>query len=340
MTRPIEVLCGGSLPAAFPRGDFAGSANFIAAQTREELIAYLPNAEVLYSSTVPEMVPSGTPELRWIHLPSAGADYLQDRPVWQSEVILTSSKGVHTVPMAEHLFAMLLALSRELPRVIRAQSRHEWLHNSPATPLSPGEIRGKTMAIIGWGKIGDGVAHLARSFGMRVIGTRWTLHVPREQPSSVTSFSDAPWLEPVESKPDIVYPASQLHEVLSQCDVTVLILPLTEETRDSFGRAEFDAMKRGSLFFNLGRGPVVREDDLIDALRSGRLSGVGLDVFGHEPLPKSSPLWDMPNVVISPHLGGFGDNTRERGAHLFAVNLRRYLDHQPLLNIVERARGY
>jgi phosphoglycerate dehydrogenase-like enzyme len=340
MTAPVEVVCGGSLPATFPRGDFAGSANFTVAQTREELVACLRNAEVLYSSTVPEIVPGQTPELHWIHLPSAGADYLQDKPVWESDVILTSSKGIHTVPMAEHLFAMLLALTRELPRVIRAQSRHDWLHNSPATPLNPREIRGKTMAIIGWGKIGDGVAHLARSFGMRVIGTRWTLHVPREQPSSIASFSAAPWLEPVESRPDIVYPAAQLHEVLSHADVTVLIVPLTVATKGSFGRAEFAAMKRGSFFFNLGRGPVVREADLIEALRSGHLAGAGLDVFGHEPLSKDSPMWDMPNVVVSPHLGGFGDHTRERGAHFFAVNLRRYLDREPLLNIVEKARGY
>jgi len=118
------------------------------------------------------------------------------------------------------------------------------------------------------------------------------------------------------------------------------ILPLTPRTHHFLGRAEFAAMRRGSLFLNLGRGPVVDEPALVEALRSGRLAGAGLDVFEEEPLPRSSPLWGMETVIISPHVGGLSDQTRERAAHFFAVNLARFLDGQSLLNIIDRERGY
>jgi phosphoglycerate dehydrogenase-like enzyme len=243
--------------------------------------------------------------------------------------------------MSEHLFAMLLALTRKITAIGRGQERRDWLHGGRGSDLRLTELRGKTMGILGWGKIGDGIAHLARAFGMRVVGTRWSVVVPREVPrESSQPFSADPLLPPLELPHDIVYPATQLHEVLAQSDFVVSLLPLTSETRGSIGETEFRAMKRGALFINLGRGPVVDEDALIRALQSGRLAGAGLDVFAHEPLPRSSPLWAMKNVIVSPHVGGNSDRTSDRAAHFFAVNLERYLKGQPLLNIVGRNTEY
>jgi phosphoglycerate dehydrogenase-like enzyme len=175
---------------------------------------------------------------------------------------------------------------------------------------------------------------------MRTIGTRYSIAVAQGISRAVHPFDDPPWLEPEDLPADIVYPAAHTDDVLAQSDAVVSILPLTRETRGSIGARQFAAMPRGSLFINLGRGSVVDEDALVQALRSGRLAGAALDVFESEPLPRSSPLWRMPNVMVSPHVGGNSDRTSERAAHLFAVNLSRFLEGRPLLNVVSRERGY
>ncbi|HLJ69333.1 MAG TPA: D-2-hydroxyacid dehydrogenase [Chloroflexota bacterium] len=337
---PVEVVTAGNLPADFLGPEFAGQVHFRSASTDDELRRLVREADVLYSWRVPEIVPAESPRLRWVQLPSAGADHLRGTPVWDSDVILTSSRGAHTVPMSEHFMAMLLALTRRLPELTRAQEVQRWTHERRGTSLGLTELRGRTLGIVGWGKIGDGIAHLARAFGMRVIGTRWSIVVPREVHEGVGAFSDPPWVLPANNPPDIVYPAAQLHEVLAQSDAVVLVLPLTAETQSSFGAAEFAAMRPGSLFFNIGRGGVVDEAALLDALTSGRLGGAGLDVFAQEPLPRTSPLWSHPHVIISPHVGGVSDRTRQRTTELFGVNLTRYLSGQSLLNVVDRGAGY
>lgn len=338
---PLRVVVAGTRASRFPPSLGGDRVELTVASTEEELRTAVRSAEVLYSWRVPGSVPSETPDLRWIQLPSAGVDHIRALPVWDSPIVITAARGIHTVPMAEHLFAMILALTRQIAALVREQQRRKWVHDTGAAHLAMQELRGKTMGIIGWGKIGDGAAHLARAFGMRVIGTRWSLMVPREiQEDTLKPYVDPPWLPAEDLRPDVVYPAGQLHEVLSQSDVVVLILPLTDETRGSIGAAEFRAMKRGALLCNIGRGPVIDEEALIAALRTGRLAGAGLDVFSDEPLPVSSPLWSMPNVIVSPHVGGVSIRTADRADHLFVVNLTRYLDGEPLLNVVDRGRGY
>lgn len=339
--RLLNVVCAGTLPPSFPTNLFEGRITIEIAQTDDALRRLVRQADILYSWQIPEAVPAETPTLRWIQLPSAGADHIRGLPVWNSDITITSSKGIHTIPMSEHVFAMLLALVRQLPALFHAQEDRTWLHETRDSHLEFGELRGKTMGIVGWGKIGDGVAHLARAFGMRVMGTRWSVMAPREAPGQTdAAFADVPWLEPVENLPDIVYPPAQLREVLAQSDVVVVILPLTSETQGLLAEAEFRAMKRGALFLNIGRGAVVQENALVHALQSGQLGGAGLDVFAQEPLPSSSPLWSMPHVIVSPHVGGMSDRTRERAARFFAVNLARYLEGQPLLNAVDRKQEY
>lgn len=336
-----NVVYAGNVPSSFPTHLFDGRISLQIAPTDDALRRLVRQANILYSWQIPAIVPAETPHLQWIQLPSAGADHVRGLPVWNSDITITASKGIHTIPMSEHVFAMLLALVRQIPALVRAEADRVWLHDSRDAHLQFGELRGRTMGIIGWGKIGNGVAHMARAFGMRVIGTRWSVLMPREVPSPTNAaFADTPWLEPVENLPDIVYPPAQLHEVLAQSDVVVVILPLTSETEGLLAEAEFRAMKRGALFLNIGRGAVAQEDALIHALQSGQLGGAGLDVFTQEPLPSSSPLWSMPHVIISPHVGGMSDRTSERAARFFAVNLSRYLEGQPLLNVVDRKQEY
>jgi phosphoglycerate dehydrogenase-like enzyme len=334
---PLHVVVTRSLPASFPAEAFSGRAEFHLAPTHEELTSAVREADVLYSWWVPPNVPAQTERLRWVQLPSAGIDHVRDIPVWDSDVVLTSSAGIHAVPMAEHGMAMLLALVRRLPTIIRDQDAGNWNHD---VGQHVGEVRGRTMGILGWGKIGNSLAHLAAAFGMRVIGTRYSVSVSKGVQRTAPAFSDPPWVEPEDLPADIVFPAVHIDEVVAESDVVVSLLPLTDQTRHVIGEKQFAAMPRGGIFINLGRGAVVDEEALVRALRSGRLAGAGLDVFDSEPLPRNSPLWHMHNVIVSPHVGGNSDRTTERTAHLFAVNLSRFLEGRPLLNVVDRARGY
>ncbi|HEX8917700.1 MAG TPA: NAD(P)-dependent oxidoreductase, partial [Chloroflexota bacterium] len=214
--RALKVVTSGPLPHVFPEESYRGQAEFQAAHTDDELRGAVRDADVLYSWLVPNSVPSETPRLRWIHLPSAGVDHLKGHPVWKSDILLSASTGIHTVPMSEHLFAMLLALTRQIDALVRAQERTEWLHDRRGSAARFVELRGKTMGIVGWGKIGDGAAHLARAFGMRVIGTRLSVVVPREVPRPTgAAYEDMPRLEPPDLPHDIIYPAAQLHDVLA-----------------------------------------------------------------------------------------------------------------------------
>ncbi|GAC1641354.1 MAG: D-2-hydroxyacid dehydrogenase [Chloroflexota bacterium] len=337
---PVRVVVARSLPHNFSIA-IDDRIDVTTVRTDEELRRALTDAEVLFGHQVPKTVPQEAPALRWIQLPSAGSDHLHAFPVWTSDVVITSARGLYAQPVAEHTLAMLLALTRQIPAMVRAQEQRNWIHNWRGGELHVSELRGKTLGIVGWGKIGDGVAYLARAFGMRIVGTQWSLTVPREVPrNGLEGLADPPWLEPLNREPDVVFPSAHLHEVLAQSDVVVVILPLTRSTVRTFGPSEFRAMKRGALFLNVGRGAVVDEEALLAALRSGHVAGAGLDVFDHEPLPHASPLWDMPNVLVSPHVAGMSDVMQERTAHFFALNLARYLDGQPLFNVVDRNREY
>lgn len=337
-TGTVTVVTAGPLPDSFPLDSFAERCSFVIAD-RDELPDAVRDATVLYSWLVPDTVPAETPNLRWIQVPSAGVNHLRRLPLWESAITIVSSTGVHAVPMAEHFFALLLAFTRQIPAIVRQQAHAEWSREWRESTQF-GEIRGKTLAIIGWGRIGDQIAHLARAFGLRVIGTRRSIDAEQPLPRVPTAYSDPPRLEPSRLPADALFPPSRTTDVLSQADIVLLTLPLTDQTRDSFGADQFAAMRPGSLFFNIGRGGVVDEGALIQALTGGHIAGAGLDVFAQEPLPASSPLWQLPNVIISPHVGGNGPGTDHRAAQLFAVNLGAFLRGDPLLNVVDRNIGY
>jgi len=267
----------------------------------------------------------GSANLRWAHVWSAGVDWLVDHPHFDSDTIITNASGVHPEPIGEHVFAMILGLARRFPKMMRAQVKHEW-----AQPLRPNivhevlqvfEVYGSTVLILGMGAIGQELARLAKAFRMTVLATR------RDISQSVANV-------------DELHPASEMMQLLPRADVVISTVPLTPDTRQMLDAAAFSAMKPGAIFINIGRGQTIDENALISALESGHLAGAGLDVFEVEPLPENSPLWDIDNVLITPHYAGTTPSYHTRGMKIFVDNLARYIQGQPLTNVVDKKRGY
>jgi len=254
------------------------------------------------------------PNLRWVHTISAGVDHILFPRLAEADVILTNASGVFNVPIAETVLAFMLAVVKRLPEFFEQQRAHRW-HK-----LGLRELRGLTVGIIGLGDIGGEVARLCRAFGMRVLGLRRHPH-PHEHA-------------------DEVLPPDRLHDLLGRADFVVIAVPLTEETRGLIGAAELAAMKPDAWLINIARGAIVDEDALLEALRERRIGGACLDVFTEEPLAEDSPFWDLPNVIITPHNSWSSPRLQEREAELFLENLRRYVEGEPLLNVVDKRMGY
>lgn len=255
-------------------------------------------------------------KLRWVQLWSSGADYMPFAALQEKGIMLTDAGGVHPVPMAETVFAMLLAFTRGLPWAIRNQQQRSWNKEGHFT-----ELTGKTIGIIGVGHIGTEIARLAQAFGMRVSGVR-------------RSKRSAPYVE-------AIYSLEELDKVLEESDVVVNVLPKTDRTLRLFDEGRFAAMKAGALFINVGRGTTVETDALVRSLQEGHLGGAGLDVFDIEPLPEDHPLWSMDNVIITPHIGGNTDQLKERVTALFIENLQTYLTQgEPDRNVVNYDNQY
>lgn len=261
------------------------------------------------------------PRLRWLQLSSDGVDHLRRAPIMQSDVIITNAR-VFATPIAEYTFGSILSWSYRFPQMReRFQQQRLYPHNQWEEYLST-EVSGQTLAIVGYGSIGQRIAKLAGAFEMNVIATRRSV---RERTS----------VDGVE-----VYPADQLRTVLARADVIVVCLPLTDETRGLIGEAELRAMKPTAYLVSVGRGSVIDEDALLRALREGWIGGAGLDVFAQRPLPADSPFFDLPNVIMTPHMSGVSDGYARRGPALFRENLRRYVAGEDLVNVVDKAKGY
>jgi phosphoglycerate dehydrogenase-like enzyme len=257
--------------------------------------------------------------LRWIQQWGAGADWLMRHPeAVRQDFVLTNASGVHAIPISEHILAVLLAFARRLPQAVRAQAGRQWRGPEDGQVF---ELAGKILLLLGTGAIGARTARLAAALDMQVIGIR------RNAEES---------LEGVEA----MFPPERLLELLPRADFVVLTLPLTPETRGLIGRQELQAMKPSAVIINIGRGGTIQEPGLIEALQEGRLAGAGLDVFESEPLPADSPLWDMPNVLITAHYAGNTPRYHERALAIFLDNLRRYVAGKPLKNVVNKELGY
>jgi phosphoglycerate dehydrogenase-like enzyme len=281
----------------------------------------MAQAEVMFG--IPGDSPDGladavraSPRLRWVQATSAGAAEqvsgaaLSD--VALARVAVTSASGVHTGPLAEFCILGLLAFTKDLPRLMADKQARHWNHY----PVD--ELRGRTLLIVGLGKIGAAVAHLAKALGMRVLAINRS---GNRQSSAV----------------DEMHTMDELTSVLATVDAVVVTLPLTDDTRGVIDAEPIAAIKLGTTFVNVGRDGVVDETALIQALREGKLAGAALDVFAVEPLPDSSPLWGLPNVLLSPHTTALSLHENERIVELFADNLRRYMSGDKLRNRIELA---
>ena len=276
----------------------------------------VPREIFLAATTGPEA------RLRWAHTGSAGVGAALYPEMLASSVVLTNSAGTMGPPIAETVIGMALYFARGFDLALEGVPGRRWPKDAIYEPTSPvRELGGATMGIVGFGGVGREVGARARALGMRVLATKRT---PAPAPEGV----------------ELLFGDPGLYRLLAESDVVVLTVPGTAETRARLGREELAAMKPGAVLINVARGSIVDEPALIEALRGGRLRGAGLDVFAKEPLPADSPLWAMPNVLITPHVSAVSPLYWRREVELIVENLRRYLADRPLLNVVDKARGY
>ena len=254
------------------------------------------------------------PNLRWMHLPNAGVDHPVFKQLLEHGVRLTTSSGATAEPIAQTAISGLLALARGFPRWWAAQRRHQWLPHQRGVH-TPRDLRGQTMVIVGLGAIGNEIARLAQALGLRVIGVR----------RSVRTAGD---------HADDLQPPAALLGVLPSCDWLVIACPLTDETRGLIGAAALTRLPASAHVINVARGQIIDEAALIAALQHGTLAGAYLDVFAEEPLPPESPLWDLPNVLISPHDSAASSGNADRVSELFLRNLEHWARGEPLENEV------
>lgn len=291
-------------------------------------------AEVLYTDGVLP-APEEVPNLRWVQFHRAGLDKWLGEPLFQKPgLILTSLSGAAAPQIAEYVLMMLLGLGHRLPDLLAAQQQAEW-PSERGKRFSPRELRGSTVGIAGYGSIGREVARLLHAFGATILATKRDLMHPEADGYLPPGLGD-----PDGSLARRLYPSQALRSMLKECDFVVITLPLTPETEGSFGAEVIAAMKPGAFLVDVSRGGIVNHNALAAALRERRLAGAALDVFPQEPLPADSPLWKLPNLIITPHIAGNSPQYEVRAADLFAENLERYLKGEPLLNRVEFEVGY
>ncbi len=292
--------------------------------------------EILYTgSMVPE--PAMAPALRWIQTHSAGVDHIIDQPIVQQENIrVTSASGIHVTSMAEYTFAMILFFSRRITALLAYQATAHWPTGDEYGSFGATELRGSTLGIVGYGSVGREIARLGHAFGMKVLASkRDVLH-----PVDTNSYTLPGTGDPEGEFFERLYPSEALATMVRECDFVVVTVPLTDATRSMVDADVIGAMKKSACLINVGRGGVVDEDALLEALRNKQIAGAALDVFETEPLPADNPLWRQPHLLISPHLSGVSHNYAERAGELFIENLRRYVAHKDLLNEVSLDHGY
>ncbi len=293
------------------------------AAVAEQIERHLRPAEVIVGwATVPRAALDAAVNLKWIQTTSAGIERVDPADV--AHLQLTNASGLAAVPMSEWVIGMILMFAKNFPAALRRQQAHVWDRRIVAL-----EVESRTCGIVGMGAIGSAVAQRARALGMRIIATR--RHVGADERVIP---------RPTDELADLLLPADGLPQLLAESDYVVLAAPLTEETQGMIGAAQLAAMKRSAVLLNVGRGGLVDEPALVEALKANTIAGAALDVFEKEPLPADSPLWDLPNVVLTPHFSAGSDRYNQRAANLVCDNLRRYLAGEPLFNIVDLTRGY
>lgn len=322
---------GGTIPLVYLAGrlseedlavltEAAPNVEFLVGLTEEEAQAQADRIQGADAHAVTDEFLAAADNLRWVQSWSAGVTrYLEWEGLRNNEdIILTNMKGVHGPAIAEHVFGMLLSLTRDLDAYRAAQDRAEWDRDAGSGMTT---LAGRTMLVVGMGGIGSEIARRAKCFDMEVLATVRTAR-------------------PAPPYCDELGTAADLDRFLPLADVVAVALPLTEETTDLFDAEKFALMKPGAFFINVGRGRIVVTDDLLAALDSEHLAGAGLDVTEPEPLPSDHPLWQSDRVLITPHVSSRAELTMERRWELFLENIRRFGAGEPLLNVVDKQAGY
>lgn len=253
--------------------------------------------------------------LGWVHVAGAGVDAVLFPELVKSAVIVTNSRGVFDRSIAEYVLGLMLVFAKDLRRSFEFQQRNEWMHRETEM------IAGRSLLVVGAGPIGRMIARQARCLGMEVSAVARTAR-------------------PEDRDLGRVFASKSLGEALPDADYVVIVAPLTDQTRGMFGAAQFERMKRGARLINVGRGPIVDEPALVDALRRGQIAGAALDVFSEEPLPEDHPFWGMSQVLVSPHMSGDFAGWLEALGELFVENFRRWERGEELLNVVDKEGGY
>ena len=285
---------------------------------RAEIEAVIDDVEIAVGSFPHDLLPRAH-GLRWLQEWGAGVDWLLRHPeLAELDFTLTNASGVHAIPISEQILGYLLAFARRIPAAVRAQDRRAW--QAPKRDQLF-ELAGKTMLLVGVGAIGARTAVIAAALGMRVLGIR-------RNPAG-----DLPGVA-------AIYGSDRLYDLLPEADCVVLTVPLSRATQGMIGERELHAMKPTSYLINIGRGGTIQQPALIQALREGWIAGAGLDVFEQEPLPATSPLWEMDNVIMTAHYAGLTPAYDQRALAIFLDNLRRYRAGEPLRNVVDKAAGY
>jgi phosphoglycerate dehydrogenase-like enzyme len=290
----------------------------VVTKDKDEILEYLKDIEVA-TGMFPRELLGSIPNLRWFQQWGAGADWLLKYPEHTFEkVIITNVSGIHAIPISEHILSYMFCFARSFHTAIPGQRARIWEPNREKPFF---ELHGKTVVLIGVGAIGSEFARKAVCLGMRVIGVRKT----KEKQVEGISF---------------MVGTERLLEVLPEADFVVLTVPLTKVTIGLIGEEAFQAMKRSAYIINVGRGKTIDEPALVKALEHGWIAGAGLDVFEEEPLPADSPLWDMEQVIVTPHSAGLTPEYDNRAWDIFLENLERYVKNKPLRNVVDQHNGY
>lgn len=291
-------------------------------------------AQVLYTDFVlpaPEQVPN----LRWVQFHRAGLDRWLEEPLLRKPgLVFTSLSGAAAPQIAEYVLMMLLGLGHRLPDMLEAQRQADWPRER-SKRFSPRELRGSTVGIVGYGSIGREIARLLAAFGVTILATKRNLMSLQADGYQAAGLGD-----PDGGLVRRFYPPQALRSMLKECHFVVITLPLTPETHGLFGAEAIAAMKPGAFLVDVSRGGILNHTALAAALRERKLAGAALDVYPEEPLPADSPLWKIPNLIITPHIAGNSPHYDARAADLFAENLERYLRGEPLLNQVHLEVGY
>jgi phosphoglycerate dehydrogenase-like enzyme len=299
--------------------DHDGCPRALTPAERARWLALLKEADILFDFDwlAPAELPERAPRLRWVQGTSAGiGELLRRTGLIDADILFTTAAGVHGSALAEFVILGLLYFSRDVPRLQRMQAARQWQRYTNR------ELAGQRVLVIGLGEVGQAIARRLSALDLEVWGIRRS--AARPPPEGVQR----------------VLPLAGLERALGEVDALVLACPLTEQTHHLIGRGELAALRPGAILINVARGRVIDEPALIEALRSERLAGAALDVFAEEPLPRDSPLWGLPNVLVSPHSASTVMAENRRIVDLFLANLERYLEGRPLLNRFEPSRGY